>query len=190
MGASGAAGSQAVATDAIARLKPSWTVMVGIAFGIDRDTQKIGDVLVPTEVVLYDNQRVGADRTEIRVGRPTADAMLIARLRAARIDWTTSSVHFGALLSGDDLVDNEEHRDWLLQEAAGGRAIGGEMELSGVFAAAEIHKARWIAAKAICDWAAAKNNRGKAARQRKAARNAALFVRHAVDRGLLASPGD
>ena len=39
MGAAGASGSQAVATDAIARLKPSWTVMVGIAFGVDRDPE-------------------------------------------------------------------------------------------------------------------------------------------------------
>ena len=145
-------------------------------------------MLVPTEVVLYDHQRVGADKTVIRDLRPIADGMLVTRLRAAKIDWTASGVHFGALLSGDDLIDNEEHRDWLIDEAAGGRAVGGEMELAGVFYAAEINKARWIAAKGICDWAAAKSSRGKDGRQRKAARMAAGFVRHAVDRGLLASP--
>ena len=74
--------------------------MVGIAFGVDRKTQKIGDVLVPTEVVLYDHQRVGADKTVIRDLRPIADGMLVTRLRAAKIDWTASGVHFGALLSG------------------------------------------------------------------------------------------
>ena len=82
-------------------------------------TQKIGDV-GPYEVVLYDHQRVGADKTVIRDLRPIADGMLVTRLRAAKIDWTASGVHFGALLSGDDLIDNEEHRDWLIDEAAGG----------------------------------------------------------------------
>ena len=193
LGSGGSGGSGFTADDAIADLGPDWVLMVGIAYGAEPATQEIGDVLIPTEVILYDHQRIGTDATGERIveyrdapGRP--DAALLKRLRAAKLDFGDAEVRFGRLLSGSDLVDNEAHRRELVEQAARGKAIGGEMELHGVFAAAGRQRGRWIAAKAICDFADGRKAIDKLARQELAARNAARFARHVIEHGLLASP--
>lgn len=192
MGAGGAGGSQFTADDAIGDLTPAWVVMLGIAFGVDPAEQSIGDVLVADEVILYDHQRVGTRDGEPEVeyrdapGRP--DAALVKRLRDGARDFAGAQILIGKLLSGSDLVDNEEHRDELVRHAAREKAIGGEMELAGLFAASERRRGRWAAAKAICDFADGRKGVDKAARQALAARNAARFVRHVIDQGLLESP--
>jgi nucleoside phosphorylase len=192
MGSQGAGGSQFTADDAIADLAPTWVVMLGIAFGVDAAEQSIGDVLVADEVILYDHQRVGTRDGEPEVeyrdapGRP--DAALVKRLRDGARDFAGAEIWVGKLLSGSDLVDNEEHRDELVRNAAKGKAIGGEMELAGIFAASERRRGRWAAAKGICDFADGRKGVDKAARQALAARNAARFVRHVIDQGLLDSP--
>jgi nucleoside phosphorylase len=119
-------------------------------------------------------------------GRP--DAALVKRLRDGARDFAGAQILIGKLLSGSDLVDNEEHRDELVRHAAREKAIGGEMELAGLFAASERRRGRWAAAKAICDFADGRKGVDKAARQALAAHNAARFVRHVIDQGLLGSP--
>ncbi len=192
IGAGGSGGSQFTADDAIRDLAPSWVLMLGIAFGVDDAKQSIGDILVADQVILYDHQRVGTRHGEQDVeyrdppGQP--DAALLKRLRDGARDFAGADVKIGRLLSGSHLVDNEEHRDELVRHATSGRAIGGEMELAGLFAAAERRRGRWGAAKAICDFADGAKGVEKAARQSLAAKNAARFVRHVIDRGLLGSP--
>lgn len=192
MGSGGAGGSQFTADDAILDLGPEWVLMIGIAFGVDAVEQSVGDVLVPTEVVLYDHKRVGVRDGEPYVEYPEApgrpDAALVKRLRDGRRDFGGAEVRLGRLLSGANLVDNEAHRKELVEHAARGKAIGGEMELAGLFAAAERRRGRWAAAKAICDFADGGKAVDKSARQNLAATNAARFVRHVIDHGLLGSP--
>lgn len=193
MGSGGSGGSQFTADDAIAALHPTWVIMAGIAFGVDPAKQSIGDVLVPTEVVLYDHKRVGtADDGGLDIAFRAApglpDAALLKRIRAAALDFGGAEVRFGKLLSGSELVDNEQHRRELVEAAAHGKAIGGEMELHGVFAAASRRTTRWIAAKAICDFADGRKSVDKAARQELAAANAARLVHHVIKQGLLGSP--
>jgi nucleoside phosphorylase len=193
MGAGGAGGSQFTADDAIRDLTPSWVLMLGIAFGVDPSKQRIGDVLVADEIILYDHQRIGTSSSGEREviyrdppGQP--DAALLKRLRDGSRDFVDANVWVGRLLSGSDLVDNEEHRDELVRHAANGEAIAGEMELYGLFAASERQRGRWGAAKAICDFGDGRKFVDKPARQALAAKNAARFVRHAIDQGLLDSP--
>jgi nucleoside phosphorylase len=195
MGSAGAGGSRFTADDAIAALRPDWVLMPGIAFGVDHEKQEIGDVLVPEEVIFYDHKRVGTDEggePDIRYRDAPArpDGALLKRLRDAERDFGPARVEFGRLLSGSELVDNDEHRRLLVERAAGGDAIGGEMELHGVFDAADRHGSRWGAAKAICDFADGGKKIEKHARQELAATNAARFVRHAIVQGLLGSPPD
>jgi nucleoside phosphorylase len=192
MGSAGPAGSAFTADDAIRDLRPRWTLMLGIAFGVDPSDQEIGDVLVPTEIALYDHKRIGTTKegeatVSYRDGPGRPDPALVGRLRAARLDFGGAAVLFGRLLSGSELVDNEAHREVLVAEAAGGKAIGGEMELAGLFAAAEREKGRWAAAKAICDFADGQKKKDKEARQRLAANNSARFARHVIGAGLLNS---
>jgi nucleoside phosphorylase len=178
MGSAGPAGSAFTADDAIRDLRPAWVLMLGIAFGVDPSSQEIGDVLVPTDVALYDHKRIGTtEEGQAAVsyrdapGRP--DPALLGRRRAGRLDFPGATVRFGGLLSGSELVDNEDHRRTLVADAGAGRAIGGEMELAGLFAAAEREKGRWAAAKAICDFADWRKKEDKEVRQRLAARNSA-----------------
>lgn len=193
MGSSGPSGSAFTAEDAMRDLRPTWVLMLGIAFGAKPSDQTIGDVLVPTEIVLYDHKRRGTSNaggatTSYRDAPGKPDPVLLARLKAARLDFAGAAVRFGTMLSGSELVDNEVYRDALVAEAAGGKAIGGEMELHGLFSAAELEKARWGAAKAICDFADGRKKENKAAQQALAAANSARFGRHVIDSGLLDSP--
>jgi nucleoside phosphorylase len=195
MGSAGAGGSQFTADDAIAALRPDWALMLGIAFGVDPTKQSIGDVLVPEEIVFYDHKRVGTDKgggseTKYRDAPARPDAALLKRLRDSKRDFGQARVEFGRLLSGSELIDNDEHRRLLVERAANGDAIGGEMELRGVFDAANRRGGRWGAAKAICDFADGGKKVEKRVRQERAATNAARFVRHTIEKGLLGSVPD
>jgi nucleoside phosphorylase len=188
MGTGGLGGTQATITAAIGALNPAAIVMVGIAFGVDAKKQKMGDILVSSQLMSYDLQRVGTDKrgkqTRIPRGdRAHASVRLVGRFVAGVKDWKGQAVHFGLVLSGDKLVDNLEFRQQLLEFEP--EAIGGEMEGAGLYAAAQRAKVDWILVKAICDWAVHKG-RNKQLRQLVAAQNAAQFVLHVIGQGGLA----
>lgn len=192
MGSEDTGGSQFTTDDAIRDLRPKCVLMVGIAFGVNSQKQSIGDVLVPTAVIPYNHKRVGTDEegartVDYRDPPYRADPMLLKRLRAGAVNFAEATVRFGRLLSGSELIDNKDHRTALVEGAAKGNAIGGEMELYGVFAAASRQQARCAGAKAICDFGENKS-KDKASRQQLAATNAARFARHAIERGALRSP--
>lgn len=154
-GSGGPSGSQAVATALIQSLKPMYILMPGIAFGLQRDSQKIGDILVGTLIHPYEKQRVGKiklNRGEIVPPSPT----LLSVLRNVSIFWTKSDMHFGALLSGEKLVDNPDFVKQLKKLSP--EAIGGEMEGAGIYAAAYRAKVEWIVFKSIVDWGEGKTD--------------------------------
>jgi nucleoside phosphorylase len=186
MGSGAPGASQATASDAIDELKPDSAVMVGIAFGVDPDKQKIGEILVSRQLKSYELQRVGTDNDnnlEIisRGDRITASPRLIGRLRAARPDWSGAAVKFGLMLSGEKLVDNVDFRDKLRRFDP--EAVGGEMEGAGLYTACSERKTDWIVVKAICDWADGKKRKNKLERQRTAAKEAIGFTLHAIAKG-------
>jgi len=61
MGSSKPSGSTLVIYDAIKTLNPDYVVMVGIAFGLKRKKQTIGDVLVSRELEDYDSKKRNGD---------------------------------------------------------------------------------------------------------------------------------
>jgi nucleoside phosphorylase len=179
-------GSHDTVLDAISELKPSAVIMVGIAFGMDRNTQKIGEILVSEHLQPYEPQKVstteeGDVRVITRGERVTAAIRLLSRISNAKLTWQGSNVRFGLVLSGEKLIDNSDFRNTLREFAS--EAIGGEMEGAGLYAAARKHKVDWILVKAICDWADGKKKYKKNERQKLAARNAASFVVHALTLG-------
>ena len=185
MGSVGLGASQATVTAAINCLRPAAVIAVGMAFGVDRRRQTVGRVLVSRQLVLYEKQRVGtaADRTTdvtARGDRATASPGLLARFRMAA-NTCGCQVEFGLLLSGEKLIDNDDYRRQLL--AAEPEAIGGEMEGSGVYAAASTSRVDWIVVKAICDWADGKKSYNKQARQERAATASADLVFRALTLG-------
>jgi nucleoside phosphorylase len=183
IGSGGSGGSALIVGDAIRDVSPSVVVAVGVAFGLREADQEIGTILVPDEVVAYEAGRVGTDDAgaEKRVDRSphyNLDPTLHSRLKELA-DSQEEHVQFGTMLSGEKLVDNKTFRDSLAAIAP--EAIGGEMEAAGLCAAAERGRVPWVIVKAVCDFADGNKNAEKEFNQKRAADNAAEFVRRVVD---------
>jgi nucleoside phosphorylase/tetratricopeptide (TPR) repeat protein len=191
MGSDTIGGSVFTVLSAIAEVKPSAVIMVGIAFGVNPKKQKIGEILVAEQLQPYELQRVGTTETGtskiiLRGDKPHCSGKLLDRFRAAHMRWGGPKVNFGLVLSGQKLIDNLDFRDQLVAISQG--AIGGEMEGGGLYAACQQSKVDWILVKAICDWADGTKSVRKKKRQTTAAQNAADFVITMLASGLLARP--
>jgi nucleoside phosphorylase len=185
--------SQQTVNNAIGDLNPLSIILLGIAFGVDKKKQKIGEVLISECLYLYEDQRVGTSRKgkakkgKIKITHRGKDATATTRLvntfEMATITWTKAKVHVGILLSGSKLIDNLDYRESIRKESP--EAIGGEMEGAGLYSAAHDKKKDWVVVKAICDWADGNKKINKEKRQAKAALNAAKFVFHVLEMGSL-----
>ncbi len=182
MGTGGPGGALLVVDEGIRMLSPSAVIMVGIAFGVDNQTQSLGNILVSQQLLGYELQKI-ASKGEIilRDDRPHASTKLLDRFRGGVLDWHGPKVEYGLILSGDKLIDYQDFRDQLRKLAP--EAIGGEMEGTGLYSAAQRRKVDWILVKAICDWADGKKGEDKEARQQKAAENAVQFTLHVLKQG-------
>jgi nucleoside phosphorylase len=142
--------------------RPRAVVMVGIAFGKDSTKQRIADVLVASQVISYEPQRVGEDQIVQRGPIPPCDTTLLNRFENVphwsfcRPDGSRSERRVGPILSGEKLVDEKAFKADLFTRYP--QAIGGEMEGVGLAAAAVRHRVPWILVKAICDWADGKKH--------------------------------
>ena len=184
----GPLGAQVSATKAIEHWKPEVLIAVGIAFGVEEEKHHIGDVLVSTGVLDYESARVEPDGTFTPRGETLATSQELAD-RVSNLDLRRAEVrdlptiHMGTIVSGAKLVDNKEYRDNLASLHS--TVIGGEMEGSGILTACKEKKVDVIVIKAICDWAAHKNNPSKDDDQKKASKNATIVARAILERGHL-----
>lgn len=135
--------------------RPRAIIMVGVAFGKDASRQKIGDVLVASQIIPYEGQRVG-EQVIFRSPIPPSNAVLLNRFENAltwrfdRPDEHSCSLRVGPILSGEKLVDNAAFKSQLFEQFP--QAIGGEMEGAGLCAASGRVGVAWILVKSICDW--------------------------------------
>ena len=157
MGAQGPTGSTLTTSAMIQTWDPTAVLLAGVAFGRSRNEHQAGDVLVADRVINYEPQRIGDEKTVNRGQFASGSPALVGRFRNA-LDWrfdrpdgTQCRFHIGPVLSGEKLVDNEEFKRTLLD--AHPTAIGGEMEGTGLWSAAEAKRAHWILVKGVCDWA-------------------------------------
>jgi WD40 repeat protein/nucleoside phosphorylase/uncharacterized protein YjbI with pentapeptide repeats len=174
---------------AIQDLRPQVVIGVGVGFGVKPSKQRFGDVLVSKQIHCYESRRVNADGNfALRGDRVTASTFWLKRMRNVDNARNRDSaaiwpkLHFGLVLSGEELVDNTQHRDELVR-LTGGEAIGGDMEAAGIYVACDEHRCEWLLVKAISDWAdgykagsTADEQDQDDQRQRQAAANAALAV--------------
>ena len=180
--------AQLSAANAIEHWRPEVLIAVGIAFGVKEEKHHIGDVLVSTGVLDYESARVEPDGTftprgiTLPTSRELANRVTNLNLRREQVR-DLPTIHMGTIVSGAKLVDNKEYRDNLASLHS--TVIGGEMEGSGILMACKEKKVDVIVIKAICDWAAHKNNPSKDDDQKKAARNAAIVARAILERGHL-----
>lgn len=183
MGAGGLGASLQSVGKGILALSPAAVVMVGIAFGMSEEKQKVGDVLVTERLRPYELQRIGTQgdgsvQVILRDDRPHSSPWLINLLRSSEVTWDGADLRFGTVLTGAKLVDNVDFRDQLCTLEP--EAIGGEMEGAGLYVACHDAKIDWILVKAICDFADGQKAKDKVTRQALAAKNAASFVHHAI----------
>jgi adenosylhomocysteine nucleosidase len=168
-------------------------ILIGTAFGVDRSTQRIGDVLIGRSVQPYDRCRAIENDGECRL-EPGDNTLVHASddktqrfERAAKLltdaGEIASRVSSGALLSGSVLIESVRYRDDLLARFSHvePRVVGGEMEADGVVAVCARQRLNWILIKGVCDFADA-SSRGAPLEQARsiAARNAAEFVLRAL----------
>ena len=151
--------------------------MVGIAFGATRRSSAIGDVLVATEIISYEPERVGEKRIFRGQNVPTTPTLL-NRFENA-LDWDFKcpdgkkcNYLSGPILSGEKLVDDVSFKQSLLNYFP--RATGGEMEGVGVGAGSLRNGVPWNVVKGICDWA--NGHKGDKHQPLAAAASLAYFV--------------
>lgn len=136
-------------TDTIARWKPRFVLMVGIAGGIPQDDLDLGDVVVADQIVGYEYGKVTDKGIKPRDRVYPASALLLDRIRnfwderwiqeinVPRPENATrafSKFFIGPVASGNKVIASTEFRQQLTQHWP--RLIGLEMEGEGVFAAA------------------------------------------------------
>jgi Nucleoside phosphorylase len=151
-------GSNTTIIDALQYFTPNVIVSLGIAFGIDYQTQNIGDVLVSRRVLPYsenkrDEDKVKPDRSQDK----TIDNWLHVRLVNA--NGFIDSITYGDILSGDSVLSSFQEKDKIcLGYTKTDFIIGGEMEGSAIFQFADSDGIPGVVIKGICDWGVAKND--------------------------------
>jgi nucleoside phosphorylase len=184
MGSGGAGGALLSIHEAAKTLGRPTVILVGIAFGVDERTQKIGDILVANRLVMYEQLKIGTHEggaldIQWRGQRVDAHPRPLRAFHAVAHRRKTRRVHFGPMLTGEKLIDNLDYRRSLESISSG--VIGGEMEAAGLYSAAAYSGLEWGCVKAICDFADGKKRIDKARRQARAARNASQFVAWSLD---------
>lgn len=177
VGSLGTSGSELVSQDAIKELNPGFVISVGICFGLKDEEFNIGDILISEQVVDYERFRQGEDGNIERGDRTSAGSKLLSAARVIRHGYKNSAITAkqGQLISCLKLVDSKEKREDL--KARFPDAIGGDMEASGIMAAAIRNRREWIIIKAICDWGFGKDKTN----QLTAAQNASIFAVKVVE---------
>lgn len=182
MGSTSFNGSIITVTEAIESWQPKAVVMIGIAFGIDKNRQNIGDVLVSTAIVPYNIKRVGKKSEVYRSPIPPPGNILLNRFRnIPDWDYTLSNgrkanVIFCHMLSGESLIDNAKYRNKLIKAFRSVR--GGEMEGAGLYAVAHNKKVEWIVIKGISDYADGSKSKNKEEYQKIAIKSATALCLH------------
>lgn len=160
---------------------PKAIIMVGIACGRDPTKQKIGDVLIASEIQPYESQRVGKETINRNIPK-SSNKTLLDRFDCVH-DWKSKSIdgmfcnppEVGSILSGEKLIDNPEFKAELFEQFP--EAIGGEMEGAALCAASERVGTAWILVKSISDWGDGKKHNKH---QPLAAGAAASFVHYVL----------
>lgn len=181
--------SMPLVSQLVNELAPVAVVMVGIAFGVNEQKQKIGDVIVSDKILPYDSQKILENKTEYKEVPKEVGFQLLNAFREYR-EWIyclpnskQSVVYVGSVLTGSRLVNNYEYRLQLINDFADYKPIGGEMEAQGIYSMCKVHGVtEWIIVKGICDWGYKKNSPNKETDQIIAANAAVEYCFHVFSR--------
>ena len=149
MGDAGRRGARATCTAALKLLRPKAVIGVGVCYGMNKNKQELGDVLVSEKLGLIGNTRLNRDDKRVLKSQsiPECDTRLInlfssvPRWNGIIPGWNGKvprwigcedrkpTVHSGLIISAPELIDNKEYKEEL--KGWFPTAIGGEMEGKG-----------------------------------------------------------
>jgi len=167
-------------------------VQLGMAFGIDPARQKVGEVLVSTALVPYDNRIVEADPDRAGAYRcdyspanraPARPALVELFRREQKRGGHPFAVSLGAMLSGAAIIRSSVFRNELLHGVPSGEdpIIGGEIEGVELLAASVASDDPvWCIVKGISDFADGSQEGEFRSNRAIACRNSAEFVLSAL----------
>jgi nucleoside phosphorylase len=144
-------------TNALHFWDPEVTLLVGMAGGFERAGVSPGDVLVATEIVDFEHQKVNDAGAEVRLRSFVASKELVAAAVATSTqDWMGKlprmpRVHFGPLLSGEKIVASDAFANRL--QSWRPDSLGIEMEGSGVATATSCSKSKLLMIRGVADLA-------------------------------------
>lgn len=155
---------------AFKRFTPQCVFSLGVAFGGNTSTQKLGDVLVSERLVFYDsfnkitdgNLLLSPDEVQL-VGENILAGCQFLKFDNPPDSSNLSNIcwHLGTMLSGGTVLSDPFEKARLFQAASklGYDIVGGEMEGSGVYFACNntADPIPFLVVKGICDWAINKN---------------------------------
>jgi adenosylhomocysteine nucleosidase len=171
-------------------------VQIGMAFGVDPGTQRIGDVLISSSLIPYDRRDIRPDRstvwrrwarkylvdyTQAKTHYPKESLLRVFQqaIDPAKQEY---NVHVGAVLSAAARIHSSRFRDELVAQISHGRGkvVGGEMEGVGLLSCSAPDDPCWIVVKGISDFA--DENRDTIIKESRptACRNSASFVPSAL----------
>jgi nucleoside phosphorylase len=192
VGSIGPAGSARHAHYYMAATQAAGIICLGMAFGISREEQRVGTILVSESLFPYDGRTVVADpgrdghwmyeySPHTRVYRSQGHLRRLFEQHYRR-GGSEHDVEFGCLLTGSAVIRCASYRDrllaWCMNIAPGIR--GGEMEGAGFLSLSERRRATWIVVKAIADFADEHQGIDVEANRPRACASSARFVLEAL----------
>lgn len=183
-------GSAARAINAMAETSATSLILLGMAFGINRDMQELGSLLVSKILLPYDNRevltidgRMHVDYTGVVAHQSKESLIKILEKESELPEWN-GIITFGALLTGAAKIRCTEYRNELVKSLSsrGEMVVGGEMEGVGLLSTCDRSFPTWVVVKGISDYADENRERDIEIGREKACKNAARFVLQALSK--------
>jgi len=183
-------GSYDIASEVIKMYRPYVLISLGVAMGLGKGKDNIGDVIISNMIVDGDYKRVGFNeetKSNISISRGervNADEMLVKTLLEHSYTYDEFKTIAKPIITASELDDYPNAAKELISMEP--EARGYEMEGYGVYKACKGTNTSWIVVKGISDWGdGGKKGDNEEERQRLAARNAALLVMEAISKGII-----
>lgn len=141
---------------------PRLVLSLGVAFGINPDEQKLGDVLVSKKIYSYDKGiKLTNNGLEIKNEHSFKINPWIGERLRQRHDFMSKEdkrfeTRYGSIVTGEAVVDDPRAKQAILK-AVSKDIIGGEMEAYGMFGECQNKGIPCVTIKGICDWGVGKN---------------------------------
>jgi len=167
-------------------------VNVGLAAGVDSESQHLGDIIVADKIRYYETGKLKDEQFDVAPEFANLHSLFVQSLQSA--NWETwplgaslsgrpRRVFFGTVASGEKVVANQEFVTIL--KGYDRKTVGIEMESYGIAAAVHGRKEKFLLVRGITDFADAKKHDNA---RLSAMEGAIRFLNEALRRGCFSSP--